>query len=126
MRRADTGRVHREDGFTLLEMLVVLVVMATLGAVAVGFSSAARVSAADVSAKSNIEVAVRAISAYGAEHDGFTGMTLDELRSTYSRGVSDITIVSADATTYCVTSAVEGRTWYKRGPAGALTTTPCS
>ena len=116
----------REDGFTLVEMLVVMIVMATLAVVALGFSTGARVSAADASAKSNIEVAVPAISAYGVDEGGYAWMTLAALQARYSPGVVNVTIVSADATTYCVSSTVEGRTWYKPGPSGSITTTRCS
>lgn len=114
-----------EDGFTLVEMLVVMIIMATLLAIAIGFNQAARDRAADASARSNIRVAVPAMSAYGSEHGGFTGMTVNGLRTGYSPGVTNITILSADAATYCVTSSVDNHTWYKRGPAGAITTTSC-
>lgn len=117
---------RNEDGFTLVEMLVVVVVMAILVAVAVGFSTSARVRAGDVAAKSNIDVAVPAIQAYNADNGTFTGMTLAILQSTYSKGVQGIEIVSAGPATYCVKSTVEGRSWFKNGPSAPITTTACS
>jgi prepilin-type N-terminal cleavage/methylation domain-containing protein len=117
--------VTRDEGFTLVEMLAVLVIMATLLAIAIGFNAAARVRSADASAKSNIDVAVPAFSAYALDNGGFDGMTLLRLQTTYSRGITNITIVSADPTTYCVSSTVEGRTWYKLGPGGSITTARC-
>lgn len=115
----------RDDGFTLVEMLAVMVIMATLLAIAVGFNAGARVRSADASAKSNIDVAVPAFSAYALDNGGYDGMTLPRLQATYSRGIGNITIVSADSTTYCVSSTVEGRTWYKLGPRGSITTARC-
>jgi prepilin-type N-terminal cleavage/methylation domain-containing protein len=115
-----------EHGFTLVEMLVVLVIMASLLAIAVGFNAAARDRASDASARSNIEVAMPAIAAYGADNGGFAGMTVPGLQSTYSPGVQHVSILSADATSYCVTSSVNGRAWYKLGPAGGITTTACT
>jgi len=115
-----------ENGFTLIEMLVVLVVMAILIAIAVGFSTSARVRAGDAAAKSNIDVAAPAFQAYNVDNNGFTGMTLAALQSSYSKGVQGIEIVSADATTYCVKSTVDGRSWFKNGPSGPITTTSCS
>ena len=116
----------REDGFTLIEMLAVMVVMGILLAVAVGFQTGARVRAGDAAAKSNIDVAIPALHSYGLDNGGYTGMTLQQLQTSYSRGIQNITIVSAGATTYCVRSTVEGRTWYKLGPSGSITTAPCS
>jgi len=107
-------------------MLIVVIVMAILVAVAVGFSTSARVRAGDAAAKSNIDVAVPALQAYNLDHGTYTGMTLAILQSTYSKGVQGIEIVSAGAASYCVKSTVDGRSWFKNGPSGAITTTACS
>jgi len=104
---------RNEDGFTLLEMLAVLIIMAILVAI-------------DVAAKSNIDVAVPAFQAYSLDHHGFTGMTLADLQASYSKGVQGIEVVSADATTYCVKSTVDGRSWFKNGPTAPITTASCS
>jgi prepilin-type N-terminal cleavage/methylation domain-containing protein len=125
MPRADTHDVRRDDGFTLIEMLAVMIIMAVLLSIAIGFQAGARVRAGDAAAKSNIDVAIPAISAYGLENGGFAGMTLGTLQASYAPGVANVTIVSADSTSYCVASTVEGRSWYKLGPAGSITTTPC-
>jgi prepilin-type N-terminal cleavage/methylation domain-containing protein len=117
---------RNEDGFTLIEMLVVLVVMAILIAIALGFQVGARVRAADAAAKSNIDVAVPAFQAYALDNDGYTGMTLPALQSSYSKGVQGIEIVSAGAGAYCVKSTVEGRSWFKNGPTAPITTASCS
>ena len=116
---------RHEDGFTLIEMLAVMIVMAILLAIAVGFQSGARVQAADASAKSNIDVAVPAFQAYALDNGAYTGMTVRRLQTTYSRGITNIAVVSARATTYCVRSRVEGRTWYKAGPGGSITRVRC-
>jgi len=117
---------RNEDGFTLVEMLAVLIIMAILVAIAVGFSTSARVRAGDVAAKSNIEVAVPAFQAYNLDNGTFTGMTLAALQSSYSKGVQGIEVVSAGASGYCVKSTVDGRSWFKNGPSGPITTTSCS
>lgn len=117
---------RNEDGFTLVEMLVVVIIMAILVAIAVGFSTGARVRAADASAKSNIDVAVPAFQAYNLDNGTFTGMTLAILQSSYSKGVQGIEIVSAGAAGYCVKSTVDGRSWFKNGPSAPITTASCS
>lgn len=116
---------RNEDGFTLVEMLAVMIVMAILIAIAVGFQAGARVRAADAAAKSNIAVSVPAFQTYALDNGAYTGMTLRRLQTTYSRGIRNITVVSARATTYCVRSTVEGRNWYKAGPRGSITTARC-
>jgi prepilin-type N-terminal cleavage/methylation domain-containing protein len=125
MPRADTHDVRREDGFTLPEMLAVLTIVGTLSAIAVGSYSGARVGANDAAARSNIDVAVPAFQAYFLDNGAYTGMTLRRLQTTYSRGIRNISIVSARATTYCVRSTVGGRSWYKAGPSDSITTTRC-
>src|SRR3990170_6196547 len=116
---------RNEDGFTLLEMLAVMVVMAILVAIAVGFQTGARVRAADAAAKSNIDVAVPAFHAYALDNGSFTGMTVTYLQSTYSPGIQGFHVLAADTSSYCVVSTVEGRSWYKHGPGAAITTTAC-
>jgi hypothetical protein len=53
-------------------------------------------------------------------------MSVAILQSTYSPGVGGITVVSAGATTYCVSANVGDSAWYKAGPSGQITKTACS
>jgi len=115
-----------EDGFTLIELLVVMVILAILLAIAVGFQTGARTRAGDATAKSTTDVAVPAFQAYYLDNGVFTGMTLPVLQSSYSKGIQGIEVVSAGAAAYCVKSTVEGRSWFKSGPSGPITTTSCS
>jgi prepilin-type N-terminal cleavage/methylation domain-containing protein len=118
--------VHAEDGFTLVELLVVLVVMAILTAVAFGFSTAARERADDATARANIRTAVPAIEAYRADAGSYAGMTLASLQSLYSPGVDGIAVVSGTTSTYCISATVGAAAWYKAGPAGSITRTACA
>src|SRR5438105_10363334 len=117
----------RQDGFTLLELLVVVAIIAILTAVAVGFNAGARDRSADAAAQANIRVALPAFEAYRDDNNGsYAGMSLAALQSLYSQGIQGIVVLAADATSYCVSSTVQGHAWYKLGPAGQLTTTSCS
>ncbi len=102
-----------------------MAIMGTLMAIAVGSYTGAREKANDAAAKSNIDVAVPAFQAYYLDNGAYTGMTLNGLQTSYSRGVQNISVVSAGASTYCVRSTVGGRDWYKAGPSGPITTTQC-
>ncbi len=115
-----------EDGFTLVELIVVLAIITTLLALAVGFHSSARERAGDATARSNLRVAVPAIESYRADAGTYSGMTLAALRATYSPGIHGFEILSADDAGYCIRAVSAGRAWYKDGPDGDLTTTACS
>jgi len=117
---------HREEGFTLVEMIVVMTMIAVLSAIAVGFNRQARERASDATAQSNIRVAVPAIAAYQVENGSYVGMTVPILQSSYSPGIQGIEVLSADADGYCVRSIVGPSSWYKSGPRGSITTTACS
>ena len=118
--------MRREDGFTLVELLVVIVVIAILLAIAVGFQTGARERAHDATAKSNIRTAMPAIEAYRADNGTYAGMTEAGLKSQYSPGVQGIVVVSTGGNVYCVRASEGGRAWFKLGPDGPITQTVCS
>jgi type IV pilus assembly protein PilA len=116
-----------EDGFTLLELLVVVVIIGILSAIALAFNGAARGKGEDATAKANIRVAAPAFEAYREDNGGsYSGVTLAQLRSQYSPGIQGITILAADANSYCVESIEGDSAWYRLGPTGPFTTTSCA
>ena len=126
MPAVDSQHVREEDGYTLVELLVVVIILATLAAIAAAFQLGARERASDATARSNIRTAVPAIEAYRTENGRYTGMTAADLRSQYSHGIQGISVVSATGASYCVSAVAGGRAWYKAGPGGTITTTACS
>ena len=115
-----------EDGFTLIEVLTVVMVLSVLIAIVVTFQIGARERAEDATAKSNIRVAVPAIEAWRADNGGYSGMTQASLASQYSPGIQGIVVVSAGAASYCVSAPAGSRAWYKAGPDAQITATACS
>lgn len=115
----------REGGFTLVEMLIVLLVLGALVAIAVpaylGFSARAekRTAAADVRS------AVSTAEAYHVDNETYAGMTVDALKSYDSALAVDTVRVSGDGKTYCLDKTVNTqRAFVIRGsaphtPAGA-------
>jgi type IV pilus assembly protein PilA len=127
-------RIESEKGFTLIEMLIVIIILGILMAIAVPAYLKFRDRANEAAAKSNVRAAVPAVEAYGADHDGYTGMTLgpttppgDNLRDKYDAAI-DITIDTSpapSATTYCIQSTEGGKTFHKAGPAAEIEAGAC-
>jgi general secretion pathway protein G len=115
----------REDGFTMIELLVVMIIMAILISVGLAFHFGARERASDATARSNIRTAVAAIEAYRGDNQAYTGMTLAALKATYSPGIGNIVVAWTAVDDYCVSSSVGDRTWWKQGPAGQISMTAC-
>ena len=67
--------MRSEQGFTLVELVVVIVIMAILLAVAVGFQASARERASVATARANIRTAPPAIAAFHADAGTCAGMT---------------------------------------------------
>lgn len=113
-----------EAGFTLIEVLIVLVVVGILLAIAVpsylGFKDRAKRGAAEA----NVRAAVPAVEAYFADHGSYTGMTGASLVAIDS-GVK-ATVASAGASTYCISSTQGTFTYFTYGPSGEITTSACA
>ncbi len=126
------ARIHTEHGFTLLELLIVMVVIAVLLAVAVpsylGFRNSAEVRAA----KASIRTAIPAIETYwmdntGHRNDadgrrrttGYRGATVAILRSKYDAGLSPSLSILArktNVTQYCLVYRKGTQVWSALGP----------
>ena len=125
---------REESGFTLIELLVVLVIIGVLLAVAVptylGFADRAN----DSAAKANVRTAVPAVEAYYADVRSYAGMALTTGTAPDMTGLQGIdagiqldplTAAKQTATSYCISSNVGGKVWYKGGPGAPMITTAC-
>lgn len=72
MHLFSTKRPPRDQGFTLVELMVVVLVISILIAVAIPTFMGARQRAQDRTAQANLTTALKAESAYAASGNGFT------------------------------------------------------
>ena len=63
-----------EQGFSLIELLVVIMIVGILAAIALPAFLSQRTKARDTDAKSSAVIATRVLEEYHQDHDGFTGV----------------------------------------------------
>lgn len=105
-----------EDGFTLVELLVVVAILGVLLAIAVPSYLGFEGRAADHAAKANIRSAMPNAEAYYGDNGSYTGMTIAGLKSYDSGLASNLSIYGSPGATYCLTDTEDGHRWSVRGP----------
>jgi prepilin-type N-terminal cleavage/methylation domain-containing protein len=97
-------------GFTLVELLIVVVLVAILSSIGVGGYLALRTKAQTAGAEINVRTALPVVELYSAHHEGYTGMTLTELEQ-LEPGIklSEEPVVSSDGRRFCIESTHNGR-----------------
>ncbi len=109
--------LRSQQGFTLVELIIVLVIFAILVSIAIGANISMKQRAADAAAKSLLYQIVPSIETYRLDNSTYTGMTLDVLRASYDPALNPARYsLSVAPATYCVDATYNGETWRKNGP----------
>jgi hypothetical protein len=74
-----------------------------------------------VTAQSNLQAAGPAAQAFFAENGTYAGLNL----TAYDASATGITVVSADAASYCVQTSAGTQVFSLRGPGGSVVAGPC-
>jgi len=112
-----------------IELLIVLMIVLILLLIAVPSYLGVMNRANSAAAQANVRSAIPAVEAYfPLTNNSYVGLDLHWLQ-TFAPGVklNDPAATSSKqtATTYCVSSTVGGKTWYKAGPGAPITTVAC-
>jgi type IV pilus assembly protein PilA len=107
----------REQGFTTIELLVVIIIIGILLAIALPSYLGFRDRASNNAAKENLREALPVARAYHDDNGSYKGMDTAALVAIDSAVSPTLKVVSATAGTYCLVDTVSGKTWSVAGPA---------
>ena len=107
---------NTEQGFTLIELVVVMIIIGILLAIAVPSYLGFRDRAANNAAQSNLRAALPSAEAYYADNGTYVGMDATDLVAIDSGISSTLTVALVTATTYCLTDTVSSHSWSVTGP----------
>jgi type IV pilus assembly protein PilA len=120
---------HDERGFTLIELMIVVVILGILTTIAIPSYMSFKGRAQDSANKANVRTALNAVESFYQDNSTYSGMTLAALAASYDQAldVAKFTLANVSATMYCIQSpqGSAAHTWRKNGPAALLEQNHC-
>jgi len=105
-----------EQGFTMIELLVVLIIIGILLAIAVPSYLGFRDRAANNEVKANLRTALPVAREYYEDNGTYVGMTPAALVAIDSAVSSTLTVPSAETGSYCLADTDGSHPWSVAGP----------
>ena len=105
-----------ERGFTVIELLVVIIIIGMLLAIAVPSYIGFRDRAANNEAKTNLRAALPVAEAYNEDNGSYASMDEASLREIDSSLSSTLTVVRSSSSSFCLAENVNGKSWSVLGP----------
>ena len=122
-------RAQSESGFTLVELLVVMLILGLLAAIAVPAFFNQRDKANDSEAKTQVKTAQTAIETYATDHNGsYVGADLAALQAIEPTIGAGVALSGIAANTYTLTATADNtaNTFTISRAAGGTVTYPCT
>jgi hypothetical protein len=82
-------------------------------------------SASAAVARTNLSAALPAMQAFAAEHGGYAGATIDDLRRFDASVAGTVSLHDVSTAGYCLQSTVRTATASVTGPGGSIVDSPC-
>jgi prepilin-type N-terminal cleavage/methylation domain-containing protein len=121
-------RLAAEEGFTLIELMIVVVILGILTMMAMPSYLSLKYRAVDAANKANLLSIIPPVAAYYADHQTYVGMSLAGLTS-YDQAINlnNYTLAGITASSYCVQSpqGTGAHVWRKNGPGAGVENAHC-